>query len=48
MAKQKSAAPVTTDTGRGFAGRALQPIQGIIDDAGGQAGATLRVLGGRS
>lgn len=37
MAKQKSAAPVTTDTGRGFAGRAFQRIQGIIDDTGGQA-----------
>jgi NADH:ubiquinone oxidoreductase subunit E len=44
MAKQKSAPASTTDTGRGFAGKAFQRIQGIIDDTGGQAGAPIRVL----
>ncbi len=44
MAKQKAAPASTTDTGRGFAGRAFQSIQGIIDDTGGQAGAPIRVL----
>jgi NADH:ubiquinone oxidoreductase subunit E len=32
------------DTGRGFAGKAFQRIQGIIDDTGGQVGAPIRVL----
>ena len=44
MAKEKAAPASTTDTGRGFAGRAFQRIQGIIDDTGGQAGAPIRVL----
>ena len=44
MAKQKSVPAATTDTGRGFAGRAFQQIQSIIDDTGGQAGAPIRVL----
>jgi len=43
MAKSK-ATPVSTDAGRGFAGKAFQRIQGIIDDTGGQAGAPIRVL----
>ena len=43
MAKSKST-PASPDTGRGFAGRAFQRIQGIIDDTGGQAGAPIRVL----
>ena len=44
MAKQKSVPAATTDTGVGFAGRAFQQIQSIIDDTGGQAGAPIRVL----
>ena len=32
------------DLGRGFAGKAFQRIQNIIEDTGGQAGAPIRVL----
>jgi len=44
LEKADVVAPTQTEMGRGVAGRIFQQIQRVIDDTGGQSGATIRVL----